>query len=93
MEQRQVKKITWQAKRECEKDMAKNSKHNSKAFFKYIKGKEKVRTSVGPLRNSTGRVVKALSHLDDLASVCRLMKNLSKTLAHVEYVMGKFCIR
>ena len=37
--------------------------------------------------------VKALSHLDDLASVCQRMKNLSKTLAHVEYVMGKFCIR
>ena len=37
--------------------------------------------------------LKALSHLDDLASVCRLMKNLSKTLAHVKYVMGKFCIR
>ena len=34
--------------------------------------------------------VKALSHLDDLANVCRRMKNLSKTLAHVEYVMGKF---
>ena len=37
--------------------MAKNTKHNSKAFFKYIRGKEQVRTSVGPLRNSTGRVV------------------------------------
>ncbi len=37
--------------------MAKNIKHNSKAFFKYIRGKEQVRISVGPLRNSTGRVV------------------------------------
>ncbi len=37
--------------------------------------------------------LKALSHLDDLASVCRLMKIFFKTLAHVEYVMGKFCIR
>ncbi len=37
--------------------MAKNTKHNSKAFFKYIRGKEQVWTSVGPLRNSTGRVV------------------------------------
>jgi len=33
---------------------------------------------------------KALSQLDDLASVCRRMKNLSKTLAHVEYVMVSF---
>ncbi len=40
-----------------------------------------------------GNLLKPLSHLDDLASVCRRMKNLSKTLAHVEYVMGKFCIR
>ena len=55
--QRQVKKITWQAKRENEKDMGKNIKHNSKAFFKYIRGKEHVRTSVGPLRNIIGRVV------------------------------------
>ena len=39
--QRQVKKITQQAKREYEKDMAKNIKltSNSKAFFKYIRGK------------------------------------------------------
>ena len=35
--QRKVKKITWQAKREYEKDIAKNSKHNSKAFLKYIR--------------------------------------------------------
>ena len=38
--QRQVKKITQQAKREYEKDMAKNIKHNSKAFFKYNQGKK-----------------------------------------------------
>ena len=38
-------------------------------------------------------LLKPLSHLDVLASVCRRMKNCSKTLAHVEYVMGKFCIR
>ena len=37
--------------------------------------------------------VKPLSHLDVLASICRRMKNLGNTLAHVEYVMGKFCIR
>ena len=37
--QRQVKKITRQAKREYENDMAKNIKHNSKAFIKYIRGK------------------------------------------------------
>ena len=55
--QRQVKKITRQAKREYEKDMVKNIKHNSKAFFNYIRGREQVRTSVGPLRNSTRRVV------------------------------------
>ena len=47
--QRQVKKITRQSKREYEKGMAKNIKHNSKAFFKYIRGKGQVRTSVGPL--------------------------------------------
>jgi len=37
--QRQVNKITQQAKREYEKDMVKNIKHNSKTFFKYIRGK------------------------------------------------------
>ena len=37
--------------------MAKNIKYNSKALFKYIRGKEQVRTSVGQLRNSIGRVV------------------------------------
>ena len=34
--QRQVKKVTRQTTREHEKDVAKNIKHNSKAFFKYI---------------------------------------------------------
>ena len=38
-------------------------------------------------------VLKPLSYLDILASVCRRMKNLANTLAHVEYVMGMFCIR
>ena len=36
--------------------------------------------------------VKPLSHLDVLASLCRRMKNLANMLAHIEYVMGKFCI-
>ena len=36
--------------------------------------------------------LKPLSHLDVLASLCRRMKNLANMLAHIEYVMGKFCI-
>ena len=47
----------------------------------------------GHIKWSPTPFLKALSHLDDLASICRLMKKISKTLAHVEYVMGKFCIR
>ena len=43
-----------------------NMKHNSKAFFKYIRGKEQVRTSVGPLRNSTRRVVSDESEMAGL---------------------------
>ena len=46
--------------------MAKDIKHNSKAFFKYIRGKEQVRTSVGPLRNSTRRVVSEESEMAGL---------------------------
>ena len=46
--------------------MAKNIKHNIKAFFKYIRGKEQVRTSVGPLKNSTGRVVSDESEMAGL---------------------------
>ena len=37
-----------------------------KAFFKYIRGKEQVRTSVGPLRNSTGRAVSDESEMAGL---------------------------
>ena len=55
--QGKVKKITRLTKREYEKDMAKNIKHNSEAFFRFIRGKEQVWISVGPLRKSTGRVV------------------------------------
>ena len=61
-----MKKITRQAKREYEKDMAKDIKHNNKDFFKYIRGKEQVRTSVGPLRNSAVRVVSEESEMAGL---------------------------
>ena len=37
--------------------------------------------------------VKGLSHLDDLANVCRFIKRFPNTFAHVEYVIRKFCIR
>uniref|UniRef100_A0A8C4N884 Histone-lysine N-methyltransferase SETD7 n=1 Tax=Eptatretus burgeri TaxID=7764 RepID=A0A8C4N884_EPTBU len=40
-----------------------------------------------------GSPLKGLSHLDDLASVCQFMKKLSKTLAHVQYVVGTLCVR
>ena len=46
--------------------MAKNVEHNNKAFFKYIRGKEQVRTRVGLLRNSTGRVVSDESEMAGL---------------------------
>ena len=46
--------------------MTKDIKHDSKAFFKYIRGKEQVRTSVGPLRNITGRVVSEESEMAGL---------------------------
>ena len=62
----QVQKITRQAKREYEKDMAKNIKHNYKALFNYIRRKEQVRTSVGQLRNGTGRVVSEESEMAGL---------------------------
>ena len=77
-------------------------------MFKIMKGIDKIsgdelfnrvdsdRTRGHSLRVKKRRVktvLKALSHLDVSASVCRRMKNCSKTLAHVEYVMGKFCIR
>ena len=46
--------------------MAKNIKHNSKASIEYKGGKEQVRTSVGPLRNSTGRMVSEESEMAGL---------------------------
>ena len=76
-------------------------------MFKIMKGRDKIsadelfnrvdsdRTRGHSLRVKKRRVktvVKPLSHLDVLASVCRRMKNLANMLAHVEYVMGKFCI-
>ena len=48
---RLVKKITRQAKREYDKDRANNIKHTGETFFKDIRGKEKVKRSLGPLRN------------------------------------------
>ena len=58
--------IGFVLEREYEKNMAKNIKHNNKALFKCIRGKEQVRTSVGPLRNGTGRVVSDESEMASL---------------------------
>ena len=41
-------------------------KNNIKAFFKHNRGKQQVRTSVGPLRNSIGRVVSDESEMAGL---------------------------
>ena len=46
--------------------MAKDIKHNNKAFLKDIRGKEQVRTSVGPLKDSIGRVVSDESEMAGL---------------------------
>jgi len=37
--------------------------------------------------------LKGLSHLDDLANLCRFIKKFPNTFSHVEYVIRKFCIR
>ena len=46
--------------------MAKDIKHNSKGFFQFIRGKEQVRISVGPLRIGTRRVVRDESEMAGL---------------------------
>ena len=92
--------MTRQAKRENEKDMAKNIKHNSKAFFTYIRGKEQVRISMGPLRNSTGRVVSDESKMTGLKTGILLQplpknsqENCQSLRVSIEEVRKGFCRR
>ena len=45
------------AKRDFEKKIAKNIKKDSKSFFKYVRSKTRVKSTIGPLTDDTGHSV------------------------------------
>ena len=55
--QKEVEKAVKKAKRKLERSLAKNSKKNPKAFYSYMKKKTSNKVTVGPLKNSDGRLV------------------------------------
>ena len=64
----------------------------ARLFKKYIRGKEQVRTSVGPLRNSTGRVVGDESEMAGLLNryfASTFTHELSGELPIAEYLLRR----
>ncbi len=54
---RRVKTLIKQAKRQYEENIAAESKHNAKMFFRYIISKKHIRSGIGPLKNNAGNLV------------------------------------
>ena len=52
-----LKKQILKSKLSYEKEIAKNSKANPKAFYSYIGGKRSNRTGVGPLQDNDGKII------------------------------------
>jgi len=55
--EKKVKNMIRNAKRGLERKLANEKEKNSKPFYRYVKGKTKCRTTVGPLKDSQGTVV------------------------------------
>ena len=55
---REIKKLIKQSKRQHEIFIASTSKKNSKTFFKYINKKKNIKSTIGPLKDSSGNLVR-----------------------------------
>ena len=66
--QQSVKAIR-DAKVNFEKKLAQNIKHDSKSFYSHIRSKQRTKDKVGPLKNSSGKIIvddeEAANHLND----------------------------
>jgi len=54
--ERKVKNLIRNAKRSYEKRLARESQGNSRPFYAYLKRKTKLRTSIGPIKDSKQRL-------------------------------------
>ena len=55
--QREAKREIKTAKRDFEKKLAQNIKEDSKSFYAYVRSKQKVKDTVGPLKQETGETI------------------------------------
>ena len=51
-----------------EKNLANNIKRDSKSFYAYVRSKQRNKVKVGPLKDSTGRII------SDWRDYCRFIK-------------------
>ena len=69
------------AKRNYEKKLAENVKHDSKSFFTYVRSKQRTKDKVGPLNDKTGKVItddgEAANLLNDYFSSVFTIENCS----------------
>ena len=54
---RQCAAVNKKAKEDFETKLADNIKHDSKSFYAYIRSKQRSKTKIGPLKDSTGTIV------------------------------------
>ena len=67
--QKEVEKAVRKAKKKLERSLAKNEKKNHKAFYSYIKKKTSNKVTVGPLKNSDGKLVTDDKEMADILNM------------------------
>ena len=73
-----LKKRIQKAKLNFEKKIARDAKHNPKAFYAYLGGKRSNRTGVGPLQDNNGNIV------SDDAAQAQMLNDYYATVFEVE---------
>ncbi len=79
---RRIKTLIKQAKRQYEENIAAESKHSAKMFYRYINSKKHIRSAIGPLKDNAGSLV-----TDDRRIANMLNKYFSSTPFRVETIL------
>lgn len=74
-------RLTREAKRSFEQNLANNIKENSKSFFSYVRSKQRTKEKVGPLKDKTGKLIN-----DDILAANLLNEYFSSVFTNENYI-------
>ena len=82
-ETKKLKKNTRKAKRKYERKLAKQVRHNKRAFYRYVNSKLTVRPELREIQNENGNMV------DREEDICNILGNYFSSV-HTERWVGEF---